>query len=232
MNQMKLFTRKPSPAMVVATLALFVALAGTGVAATGGNFILGQSNTAGAKTSLTAGFSDRALAITNMNTGSSATALGLNVAAGRPPLIVNSSTKVANLNADQLDGINSSAFIQGGGHVYHAHFEGIPDGGQGTLLDLPGSMYLTYSCGSNPQVSATFYTLDVVAEYAGTYGYLAAAPAMSATWGSTYNADLIHLLASRPTGTLPPVLEDVRIGEGWDYASQTCSFQVVGGKFA
>jgi hypothetical protein len=77
--------RKPSPAMIVALAALFVALGGVGVAATGGNFILGQSNSAGSKTSLTAGLNDRALAITNMNTGSSATALGLNVSGGHPP---------------------------------------------------------------------------------------------------------------------------------------------------
>jgi len=36
--------RKPSPATVIATVALFVALGGVGVAATGGNFILRQSN--------------------------------------------------------------------------------------------------------------------------------------------------------------------------------------------
>jgi hypothetical protein len=46
--------RKPSPAMIVALLGVFLGLGGVGIAATGGNFILGQSNTAGAKTSLTA----------------------------------------------------------------------------------------------------------------------------------------------------------------------------------
>jgi hypothetical protein len=42
--------RKPSPAMIVALLSLFVALGGVGVAATGGNFILGQSNSASSTT--------------------------------------------------------------------------------------------------------------------------------------------------------------------------------------
>ena len=46
--------RKPSSATVIATVALFVALGGVGVAATGGNFILGQSNTATTNTSLSA----------------------------------------------------------------------------------------------------------------------------------------------------------------------------------
>ena len=44
--------RKPSPAMLVALLALFVALGGIGLAATGGNFILGQSNSADKSTAL------------------------------------------------------------------------------------------------------------------------------------------------------------------------------------
>ena len=73
---------KPSPAMIVAGAALFVALGGVGVAATGGNFILGQSNSAGAKTSLSAStFAGKALEVTNTNTAAGATALGLNVAA-------------------------------------------------------------------------------------------------------------------------------------------------------
>jgi hypothetical protein len=38
--------RRPSPALVISIISLFVSLGGVGVAATGGNFILGQSNTA------------------------------------------------------------------------------------------------------------------------------------------------------------------------------------------
>jgi hypothetical protein len=107
--------RKPAPATVIATVALFVALGGVGIAATGGNFILGASNTAGAKTSLSTQVNGKALDITNTNTGASATALGLNVAAGHAPLTVNSQTKVANLNADQLDGLDSARFVRGKG---------------------------------------------------------------------------------------------------------------------
>jgi len=44
--------RRPSPALVIALFALFVALSGVGIAATGGNFILGQTNTADATSSL------------------------------------------------------------------------------------------------------------------------------------------------------------------------------------
>ena len=44
--------RRPSPALVISLLALFVALGGVGVAATGGSFVLGQTNTADHTSSL------------------------------------------------------------------------------------------------------------------------------------------------------------------------------------
>jgi hypothetical protein len=100
-------------ANVVSLIALFVALGGTTYAATGGNFILGKPNTASSQTSLTASpsFAGKALQLTNTNTGAGATALGLNVASGHAPFTVNSGTKVDKLNADKLDGIDSSGFL-------------------------------------------------------------------------------------------------------------------------
>jgi hypothetical protein len=98
--------------MVVALIALFVALGATTYAATGGNFILGQSNSAGNTTSLSAPLAGKkALQLTNTSTGAGATALGLNVAIGHTPFTVNSGTKVANLNADKLDSLDSTAFL-------------------------------------------------------------------------------------------------------------------------
>lgn len=96
-------------ANVVGYVALFVALTGSAYAATGGNFILGQPNSASSRSTLSAPIADRALQLTNRNTAPGATALGLNVANGHPPLAVNSSQKVPNLNADKLDGVDSSA---------------------------------------------------------------------------------------------------------------------------
>jgi hypothetical protein len=92
----------------VGYVALFVALGGTTYAATGGNFILGQTNTASSTTSLSAGTTGPALKATNTSTG---TAGSFNVTAGHPPLSVNSSTKVTNLNADKLDGMDSTGFV-------------------------------------------------------------------------------------------------------------------------
>jgi hypothetical protein len=99
-------------ANVISTLALFLVVGGgTTLAATGGNFILGQSNSASSTTSLTAPVAGKGLQVTNTSTGTGATALGLNTASGHAPFMVNSGTKVANLNADKLDGLDSSAFV-------------------------------------------------------------------------------------------------------------------------
>jgi len=144
--------RKPSPATIIACIALFVALGGAGLAATGNNFILGQSNTAENPTRLTGTVNDGQFRVQNASTTSASRAvvgrmtsasaaagtagvvgstastnagaagvLGINlgggpavsatVAPGAAPLSVNSSTKVANLNADLLDGVDRSDLV-------------------------------------------------------------------------------------------------------------------------
>jgi len=101
--------RYPSPSLIVSIIALVIALGGAGYSATGGNFILGvNSNTAATQTGLVSNRNGRALAIQNTNTGAAATALSLAVAAGHPPFVTNSTTKVPNLNADRLDGLDST----------------------------------------------------------------------------------------------------------------------------
>src|SRR6266571_775641 len=135
--------RVPSPSMVVALVALFVALGGVGVAATGGNFILGQSNSADQTTALGVStlpdattcpapcpalrVSDTSTAanagglqVTNKSTAPAAQfanngggqALKLFVSGGVAPFTVNSATKVTNLNADKLDGTDSSGLLR------------------------------------------------------------------------------------------------------------------------
>lgn len=81
---------------VVAT----VTLTGTAYAATGGNFLLGRANSAGAQTNL-------------KNTGTGPT-LSLSAArTGQPPLAVSAGAgKATNLNADKLDGLDSSALAR------------------------------------------------------------------------------------------------------------------------
>src|SRR3954468_13320449 len=111
---------RESGATVLAALALIVALGSTNAYATVKTFMLGTGNTADRPTTVTAATaptwpttgSQRLLQLTNSNTTAGATALGLNVASGHAPFTVNSGTKVANLNADKLDGISSSGVGQ------------------------------------------------------------------------------------------------------------------------
>jgi hypothetical protein len=87
-----------SPASVIASLALFVALSGTAVAATGGALILGRANTA-----------DRATVLSNPN----GTPLKLRGAATAPPLGVGGNqTRVPDLNASLLDGQTAGELSQ------------------------------------------------------------------------------------------------------------------------
>jgi hypothetical protein len=113
-----------SPSTAISLLAVLIVLGGGGYAATGGNWILGRSNSATTPTGLTANVNGRALAINNPSTGASATALSLAVTAGKPPLITNSNTRVTNLNSDLLDGLDSSDFAQVG-NVNAQFFNGL-----------------------------------------------------------------------------------------------------------
>jgi hypothetical protein len=91
-------------------LALVLGVATTALGANGQTFILGQLNKATAITKLAGAVVGPNLQITNTSTDPSATALGLNVPTGRAPMKVNSSARVANLNADKLDGTDSRTF--------------------------------------------------------------------------------------------------------------------------
>jgi len=91
--------------VVALTLAtLTPAFAGTGVGAV---FNIGATNTVNALTYLKGSVNQATLVLNNTNIGSAATALDLRVASGKPPMKVNSPTRVTNLNADKLDGKSS-----------------------------------------------------------------------------------------------------------------------------
>jgi hypothetical protein len=115
---------------------------GTYALATNANFILGSTtaNKPDALTAVTAqnkdghgGLGGPMIRLLNPSTGSSATALGLTVGSGRPPFTTNSSVRVANLNADLLDGIDSSSFVKGGGEVLSNKVQVVP-GDTGIVL--------------------------------------------------------------------------------------------------
>jgi hypothetical protein len=109
---MRIGKHRPSATLIIALLALFVALGGVGVAADGGNLVLGQPNTAASMTSLSAPVTGgKTFQLTNNDaTDPASTALALHVPSGHAPFTVNSSGKVANLNADQVDGQSANAF--------------------------------------------------------------------------------------------------------------------------
>ena len=98
-------------------LALSVGLASTALAGTGigARFHLGKTNTVDFVSTFAGSFSGPMLRIDNDLPDNprfiNSTALDLQVEPGNPPMTVNSSEKVTNLNADQLDNRDSSQFL-------------------------------------------------------------------------------------------------------------------------
>ena len=158
-------------AALVATLATTAttALAGSGI---GGVFNLGQSNTVSQTSVLAGSTAGDQLDVANVNTGSTARslgvlgksatapaaaitntgggpALGLTVNSGTSPFTVNSPTKVANLNADQLDGLDSSAFTLARGFGSTRIISNrivVSQGSREGLLNLPGLGIVSVDC--------------------------------------------------------------------------------------
>src|ERR671912_1764818 len=96
---------------VAIMLGLIFGVATSAFGANGGNFILGSlNNTATAITKLTGTVGGGpALQVSNPSTVTGSTALDLQVATGKAPMKVNRTTKVANLNSDQVDGKSANA---------------------------------------------------------------------------------------------------------------------------
>ena len=124
-------------AVVCAVLLMSTAaLAGTGI---GGVFNLGTTNRTNATTVLLGSTNGDQLRVTNTATrGTNIAGIGIHVAAGEPPLVVNSRTKVTNLNADLLDGEPATAFVSGGGQVVSARLAPPISGTTLNLLAVPG----------------------------------------------------------------------------------------------
>ena len=95
-------------------LALVVGVASAAFGADGNSWLLDRSNFATAITKLAgaAGVNGPMLQLTNNNADANDTALDLRVQSGEAPMTVNSSTKVNNLNADQLDGLDFTFFAR------------------------------------------------------------------------------------------------------------------------
>jgi len=141
--------RRPSPATAISIIALVFAMSGTAVAATGGTFILGKSNTATNVTRLD---------------NSKGTALSLSAKSTSPPLTVSNSVQVPKLNASELGGtpasgflgVNGTAanaselggtpasgFIHGGGSISDGRLSLLP-GADEQLVAAPGNAIVAY----------------------------------------------------------------------------------------
>ena len=115
-------------------------------------FILGQTNTVNATSTLTGHTPGPMLKVINSGSG---TALDLHAASGHPPFSVNSATQVANLNASLLGGIGPAGFVHGGGHVVTAEVE-LTVGQTVTLLNLPGYGTFSATCLTVPLAEVDF----------------------------------------------------------------------------
>lgn len=102
-------------------LAAIFGVASMAFAANGKPFILGQKNVASKVSQLVGKVAGPSLRISNGSTDSKATALALNVEAGKPPMKVNSSRKVPKLNTDKIDGKDSTAFVQSSTPTYEVN---------------------------------------------------------------------------------------------------------------
>jgi hypothetical protein len=164
--------RRPSAAMLVAVTALVVALSGTAVAATGGEFILGRANKATSVTPLTVSNSTQ---VGNLNaslldgqpataflpvhgTAANASELGGEPASAYLP--VNGTAADAN----ELGGLSPSSYMMGNGQVSHATYN-MGFGGY-EQLSLPNALSSDYnlqiSC-SNPGVGLAAATVTLQA---------------------------------------------------------------------
>jgi hypothetical protein len=97
---------------LVVMVAVVLGIATTANAAAGDPLKLGKLNTVNKLTQLVGGFEGAMLRIDNNSAGVGATALRLEVEPGKPPMSVNSTTEVSGLNADQVDSLSASAFLQ------------------------------------------------------------------------------------------------------------------------
>lgn len=134
--------KAPSHGTVVAYLALFMAMTGTAAAATGGTFLLGRGNSATTQTSLS-------------NSGGGAV-LSLSGRPGQVPLAVGAGAgKATNLNADKLDGLDSSQLVRQGVAVDATTLGGTPATGFAQAGQLAGlQRRVSASCGDKQAISA------------------------------------------------------------------------------
>ena len=121
---------------VAVILALVAGAASTAFAGNGDTWKLGKGNFATKITALAGslGVDGPMVRLVNNNAGTDDTALELRVQAGEAPMRVNSSTRVDGLNADQLDGQDSSQFVKNSIYKLESAVDGGTALGDGTFV--------------------------------------------------------------------------------------------------
>jgi hypothetical protein len=112
------------------------------------------------------------LTLANQSTSANATPLSLIASANHAPLKVNSAVKIANLNADKIDGLDSTVFAQGPARSRTVHAY-IATGTTGYELAAYGSLHFLANCvesGGNQSVELMLGTSAAHASYAGVAG--------------------------------------------------------------
>ena len=128
-----LHLHRPSAATIISLIALFFAMSGTAVAATGGNFILGKANTATSTSALT---------------NTKGTALKLVAPPGDAPLQVSNSIQIPRLNASELGGLTTTGLAVTGGDGFTAPNANIP---------MPTAHVLVEAASTGPLKAGTYY---------------------------------------------------------------------------
>jgi hypothetical protein len=184
--------RSLGPSTVAVTLALIIGAAGFADAATGGNFLLGKSNT------------ESSTAVMTDTTG---IPLSPNAPSGKSPLSVNSSTQVNRLNAQYVGGDSASQVQATGG-------EGLTAGG----VDIPLTDSYTPIVSTGRLQAGTYYVSATALFDSGgsAAAYCAIIAPNVVDYGGGGNADQYSQAAETVVATVPAgtVLSEECYGAG------------------
>lgn len=116
-----------------------------------GLFHLNHNNPVTALSKLTGTLAGAVLKVDNNGAGP---ALSLEAESGKAPLTVNSTAgKATNLNADKIDGLDSSAFVKGASTISYGKVD-IPAGTNAPIITTSNpDLRISYSCPSSPQTA-------------------------------------------------------------------------------
>jgi hypothetical protein len=205
---------RPSPALILALIALSVALSGTAVAAAkinGKN--LKNRSVAAAKIKV------------NSLTGTEIREAKL----GRVPLAAkadsateatSAATATSAVNAEKLGGLAPAAFAQGGGHVYNATVDVPANTSNAAILSVPGIGTVQADC----SVAGDSSILELKNESGGT---LALIGSSTTTAGAVTLTPNDGALADAATGTLAGRIIGVSTFQAWNTAGNKSATFIV-----